>query len=326
MGARLDFPRRNGGARLQITKTALKYPKSGHAGKHWARALALAAMLLASPLASAAADAAKALHLRYSELREELAHNEYQRPLYLDSTEAGGSTKGDAYVVVQHPFDRVVEALSGSQQWCDVLILHMNTKYCRPGVDASGGSLLHVAMGRKFDQELDDAYPVEFAYRLLAADGELLQVELGAADGPMGTRDYRILFEAVPLGRKRSFIHLSYAYSFGMSARLAMQAYLATLGNSKVGFTVVDRTDDGEAVYVDGVRGAVERNTMRYSLAIEAYLGAWTLEPRQQLEKRLNDWFTASERYPLQLHEMDRDEYLAMKHKEVLRQQAPAAD
>jgi hypothetical protein len=49
------------------------------------------------------------------------------------------------------------------------------------------------------------------------------------------------------------------------------------------------------------MRGAIERNAMRYYLAIEAYLGALSVPTRQQADRRLMDWFDASERYPLQL-------------------------
>jgi hypothetical protein len=73
---------------------------------------------------------------------------------------------------------------------------------------------------------------------------------------------------------------------------------------------------------VGGVRGVMERNTMRYYLAIEAFLGALAAPPQARFEKRIRDWFAASERYPLQLHELDRAEYLGMKRVENLRQQA----
>ena len=43
----------------------------------------------------------------------------------------------------------------------------------------------------------------------------------------------------------------------------------------------------------------------------------------QQADKRLNAWFDGVERYPAQLHEMERGEYLDMKRKEIARQQAP---
>lgn len=101
-----------------------------------------------------------------------------------------------------------------------------------------------------------------------------------------------------------------------------MQTYLATAGSSKLGFTVTGKRDDGQPEYIGGMRGVVERNTMRYYLAIDSYLGAAREAPPVQLEKRLQSWFTATERYPRQLHEMDRGEYLEMKHAEYLRQQS----
>ena len=103
-----------------------------------------------------------------------------------------------------------------------------------------------------------------------------------------------------------------------------MKAYLATLGSAKVGFSVAGRRPDGGTIMVDGVRGVAERNTMRYYLAVEAYLGSQSVPPTDQLEKRLHDWFAATERFTLQLHELNEDEYLAMKRKEVFRQQAGA--
>ncbi len=148
---------------------------------------------------------------------------------------------------------------------------------------------------------------------------------MAAATGPMGTRDYRLALEAVPLDDKRSFIHMSYAYGYGTAARLAMSAYLATAGRDKIGFSITGKADDGKPVYIDGVRGVVERNTMRYYLAIEAYLGSLSAPPGEQQEKRLRDWFAATERHPAQLHEIDRDDYLAMKRHELQRQKAGAA-
>ena len=66
-----------------------------------------------------------------------------------------------------------------------------------------------------------------------------------------------------------------------------------------------------------GVRGLVERNTMRYYLAIVAFMEASRLAPERRLEARLRSWFAAVERYPVQLHEMDQQEYLEMKRVEA---------
>ncbi len=93
-----------------------------------------------------------------------------------------------------------------------------------------------------------------------------------------------------------------------------MQGYLATLGADKVGFTATGKDSAGEPAYVGGVRGVVERNTMRYYLAIDAYMDS----PRQ-LAPRLAAWFDSTERYARQLHEVEREDYLAMKRNEYKR-------
>jgi ABC-type ATPase with predicted acetyltransferase domain len=104
----------------------------------------------------------------------------------------------------------------------------------------------------------------------------------------------------VPADHERTFVHFTYSYDFGALAKTAMSVYFNTVGREKVGFTVVDSTPDGRPVYIGGLRGALERNIMRYYLAMKAYLGALSAPPQERLEKRLKDWFALTERYPLQ--------------------------
>ena len=261
------------------------------------------------------------LRARYAALEDSLRHNQFHRALTLDSSEAPDGVTGDIHALLDYPFRTVGAALNSPGNWCDILILHLNTKYCR--VAAAGqGRVLNVSIGRKYDQPLDKAYRVVFAYRVTARTPNYLRVQLNADEGPLSTRDYRIVLEAIPLKSGQTFIRLSYSYAYGLMGRLAMQAYLGTIGRAKVGFTVAGTQADGQPLHVGGMRGLVERNTMRYYLAIEAFLGALSAPPRAQLEKRLHDWFAASERYPRQLHEMDEGAYLDMKRKETRRQQA----
>jgi hypothetical protein len=128
-----------------------------------------------------------------------------------------------------------------------------------------------------------------------------------------------LFFEAVPIDVDSTFIHFSYAYSYGMMARVGMRAYLATLGGDKVGFTVTGKGRGGEALYVDGVRGVLERNTMRYYLAIEASLDALNVDPAARVDKALGDWFDRTERHPRQLHEVSKSQ---MKREEYRRQRS----
>ncbi len=272
------------------------------------------------PAVAQAQDAA-ALRARYAALSERLASNPFQRPLHLESSERSSDLKGDSYAVIDQAFAVVGPALQGMGAWCEILILHLNVKRCQASTPPAGDTI-SLNIGRKSDQPAADAYRFDFLYKLVATQPDYLQVTLNAEDGPLGTSHYRIVLEVVALDARRSFMHLSYAYAYGVTARMAMQAYLATTGRDKLGFSVIGTQADGRPAFIGGTRGVVERNTMRYMLAVEAYLATLSVPAPQQLDKRLNAWFSAVERYPLQLHELDREEYLAMKRREIRRQGA----
>jgi hypothetical protein len=155
----------------------------------------------------------------------------------------------------------------------------------------------------------------------VAKQADFFESRLQAAEGPIGTRDYRIAVSAVPLDGKRTFLRLHYSYAYGVAGRVAMGAYLSTTGANKVGFTVVGRDADGQPQYIGGVRGAIERTAMRYYLAVDAYLDSLSQPPRKQVDSRIRRWFDESERFPRQLREMDWPTYANMKLAEVERQQ-----
>lgn len=266
------------------------------------------ACLLACASLVAHADAGD-LRGRHAELKEQLRNNAYGRPLFIDSKEGTNSLQGDVYAVLDHPFGKVKEALQDPDAWCEIMLLPFNTKACH-----ASGSRLAMRIGRKPDQPVDQAYRIDFSYQNASASSDYFESRLTAGQGPFGTRDYVIVAEAVPLDGGKTFMHMRYAYGFSGSGRFAMQAYLATAGASKVGFTT------------GGVRGAVERNAMRYYLAIDAYLDTLNVPAALRVEKRVNEWFSATERYPKQLREMDRSSYVAMKRQEYDRQQTASVN
>ncbi|HVE10226.1 MAG TPA: hypothetical protein VNE00_23425 [Paraburkholderia sp.] len=272
----------------------------------------------------ARADSAADLRAQYQNLAQQLAHNAFHRPLYLDSSEAQNALKGDIYAVLDYPFATVNGALNdpaqGAANWCDVLILHLNIKYCHAST-GSNGSTLSVNLGKKTEEELSSTFRVTFNYRPDVSRSDYFKVDLNADKGPMSTKDYRIVLEAVALDSKRTFIHLTYSYGYGTAGRLAMKTYLATIGSDKVGFSTKSGANDAQGEYIGGVRGLTERNTMRYYLAIDAYLGSLAAPADKRVEQRFASWFDATEQYPRQLHEVERDDYLQMKRHEYQRQQ-----
>jgi hypothetical protein len=280
---------------------------------------ALALLLCLGVLPSSARADAGELRARYGELRDELRRNAFGHALHIESAEQPDRLTGEVYALLDHPFAAVSGALRDPARWCDILILPFNTKYCH-AVQAEGGPALLVRIGRKFDQPVERAYKLQFAWRNVTAREDFFDTRLQAREGPVGTRDYRIAVQAVPVEGNRTFLRLNYSYGFGTAGRMAMQLYLGTVGADKVGFSVVGRDANGQPQYIGGVRGAVERNAMRYYLAVDAFLDSLAAPPAQQVERRIRTWFAATERYA-QLREMDAATYSAMKRQEVQRQQ-----
>jgi hypothetical protein len=252
---------------------------------------------------SAQAQDAVALRARYAALTEQLANNPFGRPLHVESSASGGAHNGQIYAVVAQPYPIVASALARPEGWCQILTLQVNIKGC--SADQSGQALV-AFITRKPRDAIDSAHRIDFRYEPTTKNGDYLNVTLSASSGPMGTHDYQIMLEAAPLDARHTFMHMSYAYTLGAVARMAMNAYLAGTGRDKRGFSVSG-----------GERGVVERSAMRYYLAVEAYLETLSATTGQRLEARLRNWYAAISRYP-QLHEVvGAEEYVEMKHREA---------
>lgn len=305
------------------TEPTLPIESRRQAAARAARVVLLAVLALGTAAGGAqptAATAGASLRERFAALDRQSQPNPFQAPVYLQATEAQDRVQGDVYALVNLPFREARPALERIEDWCRILSLHLNVKYCRPS-DGAGSNTLTIGVGPKYERSLSSVNWVRFAVQTASSGDEHLQIVLRAPSGPFNTRDYRMSVEMVPF-EGRSLLHLSYGYSYGLAASLAMQTYLATTGRDKVGFTVVGRQADGQPIYVDGLRGVIERNVMRYYFAFDAYLGAQRRPPQDRLLKSLQDWFDATERHPRQLREVSRSEYLDMKLQEFERQRA----
>jgi hypothetical protein len=287
-------------------------------------AATLAAALFLPMAAQAGAIGPAGLKAHHAGVAPQLASNAFGGPLVLQSEEVARRIEGDVYAVVDHSFAAVSTALADPAQWCEILILHLNTKYCGR-VQEQGATRVDVRVGKKGPQAVQAATLLSFAWRAPTVRPDYLSVQMDAGQGPYDTRDYRLMAEAIPLEGGRTFLHMGYAFSYGGASDFAMNLYLNTIGRDKVGFTRVGARRSQDDGFVGGMRGVAERNTMRYYLAIDAYLDSIAAPAPQQLEKRLQAWFDATEKYPRQLREVDRESYLRMKRDEVRRQQTAVA-
>ncbi len=277
-----------------------------------------AAILLCAGSASAVEKSRQGEELlldTYHRNMAKLERNSFGLPLFLESFERDDRVHVDVYGIFDYPFSTVANTLKIPPNWCDVVSLHPNVKACTYR-ELSDAWLLTFHLGRKVYQPPEDTRQVSYHYRTVAQQQGYLDIILSADGGPFGTKDHRMTFEALPLDGGRTFVHVSYAYSSSLALRLAEKSYFATLGRSKVGFTVAGTDRNGNPVYIGGRRGAIERNAVRYYFAIQSFLNTVHYPEESRFGMRISQWYDLTNRYRRQLFELERENYLALKTKE----------
>jgi hypothetical protein len=248
-----------------------------------------------------------------------LQTNSFGLPLFLESFERADRVHVDVYGIFDYPFSSVVNVLKVPANWCDIVSLHPNVKACTYR-ELPGTWLLTFYIGRKVYQSPEAARQVIYQYRNVDQQQGYLDIMLTADAGPFGTKDHRMRFEALPLEGGRTFVHVSYSYSDSIALRLAGKAYFATLGWGKVGFTVTGTDRNGNPAYIGGPRGAIERNAVRYYLAIQSFMNTLRYPEKNRFSMRISDWYDLTTRYRKQLFDLDRKDYLTFKVKEHMNQ------
>lgn len=249
---------------------------------------------------------------RYRSLQPKLEKNGFGLPLYLESSDRDGRLHVDVYGVFDHGFTSVLNALSAPANWCDIASLHPNVKACTYD-RISGGWQLTFYNGRKFYQSPADSRRSVYSYRSEENKQDYLDITLSAEKGPLGTKEHRMKVEALPLEKARSFVHVSYDYQYGSSLKLAEKIYFATLGRGKVGFTIEGADSSGNPVYVGGPRGAIERNAVRYYLAIRSFMDMIKYPGEKRFAMMVDEWYDLTDHFRKQLFEMEKKDYMACK-------------
>ena len=248
----------------------------------------------------------------FDKIKPELEQNVYGIPVYVVSNAENKTMLGEVYGILNYPFQDVRQALGTPENWCDIVPQHLNIKACTYQ-HHDGYCELTFYTGRKYYENPEDVYKISYRYMRSDSKDDYFHVNLTADSGPMGTKEYRIEVEAIPLDDFRTFIHFSYTYKYNFLTKLGMQTYLATLGSNKVGFSVTGKDEQGNPVFIDGMRGIIERNAVRYFLTIKSYLGTVRVSEDKRFNARIGAWFDLTEKHHQQLYEMDKDDYLEYK-------------
>ncbi len=251
----------------------------------------------------------------YTQLKPMLEKNVYGIPVYVHSKDENDTMTGVIYGVLHHPIEAVKRSLGSAANWCEIAPQHLNIKACTYQ-SVKNFCQLTFYSGRKYYEKADDVYQLGYRFEINEQSKNFIHIGLSANDGPVGTSHYHLNVKAIPIDKSNSFIYFSYSYQYNFISSMGMGTYLATLGSGKVGFSVTDQNEQGKPVYINGVRGIIERNAVRYYLAIQSYLDTRHIPSDKQFNARINKWFDLTEKHHLQLYEMSKKDYLEYKQQE----------
>ncbi len=246
----------------------------------------------------------------------ELLHRSaFGLPIVVESFEKDDKVHVDIYGILDYSFNNVVSMLSSPVNWRDIVFIHPNVK-ASSYREQDGAKLLTFYLGKKTYQPPEDARQITCRYRIIEQIPSYLSIMLKADKGPFATKNHTMSFEALPLDRRKTFVHVSYVYSDSAALRLAARAYFATIARDKVGFTITGTGSDGKPEYIGGPRGALERSTVRYYFAILSFMDTLQYPVESRFNIRLGKWHDLTSRYKRQLLDLDKRTYLELKTKE----------
>jgi hypothetical protein len=238
-------------------------------------------------------------------------------PIQVFSADREGVLEAKIHAVLDRDFSSLAEILSSPANWCELVPVVLNVKSCTWQTGANTTQLTFY-VGRKFYEPPEKAYKLNYAFILKAFRDDYFHIALVAMEGPLGTSDYLLEIEAIELSGK-TFLAVRTSYRSSVISRFGTRGYLATLGRDKIGFTVTGG-DAGNPEYIQGILGIVERNAVRYYLALEAYLETQQLQPDLRFAAAAELWYDLTEQFHDQLYEMDRADYLDIKRRERIQQ------
>jgi hypothetical protein len=254
---------------------------------------------------------------KYHEVEKELVHATDPVFFYVESAENKNSSHVDVYGTINYPFDIVQHELLIPTNWCQIVLPHPDVRACTYG-KTNNTWLLNIYNVNKSSEPIETAYQMKFVYHVSKLQPAYFNIGLTAREGPSHTRDHQIRLEAIPLERNKTFIHLRYSVDYNAMGYFIMKLF----GGTKIGFSIIGTDKAGHPVYVEELRGAVERDVVCHYLAILAYLNTREAPSDKRYERRISQWYDLSDHFKKQLFEMKRDEYLKYKNQDWEHQQS----
>jgi hypothetical protein len=251
------------------------------------------------------------LRARYEALLPVLEDSPFGVPLHLQSEDIDGHVGSEIHAVLDHEFEAFRAALRSPAGWCELISLHPFLRACT--LDAADSPAdLTVYHGSRKPAPLEKARRSQYRWERQVDASDFFKVAMQSDSQLVGTSDYRLTLEAIPLDNQRVFLRVGFSFRYGTFASMLMGTYF-TFMRGRPGFTVVDHTEEGEPVLVTGKVAALERNVMRFYLALQTYLEGTAQPEAERAEWRWRRWYALSTKYPRQLFDMEESVYMDRK-------------
>jgi hypothetical protein len=252
---------------------------------------------------------------RKAEILKAIEEAGLEQSIYIRSEERANGVSGSIYALMDEPFSELSTLLESPQAWCEITIIHQNVKGCLLDGAGSRSDKIRMYSGRMHYAPLSQANWYDYSLEQNVITRDYFRAAIHGPEGPFGTHDYRIVIEAVAAGPDRSLIHLGYSLGYTTLTRWAQKVYFATAGRDRIGFSQSDPDNDD---LVRGLRGMIERNTVRFYLALQTWL---EMPAEDEAQQRFIRWHELTEQHPDQLREQDLETYLDIKQREYANQQ-----
>jgi len=192
--------------------------------------------------------------------------------------------------------------------WCNIVLTHLNVRACTYK-KVNDTWLLNIYNVNKSSEPLEDAYHMKFEYIVSALQPVYFGIALTAHDGPFHTKDHQFGLEAMPLEKDMTFVHFRYSFGYSAFGYFLMKIFVG----GRTGFSIIGTDNDGNPVYVGGMRGLVERDVVYYYLAILSYLDTLKAPADQRFDMQIGQWYDLTACFPKQLFEMKKEDYFKYK-------------
>ncbi len=271
----------------------------------------------ASPGDYSSLSSSESLFHKYYEV-EKKQEKDFSPGLFtIESSVNNNTSRVDIYGVTSYPFNIVQSELLVPSNWCQIILSHHEIRACTYK-KMNDTWLLTIYNVNNFSKPLEAAYQMAFMYRISKLQPLYFDIVLTAQEGPSHSMDHQIRLEAMPIGNKKTFIHLHYSFNYSTLGYILMKMF----GGSKIGFSIIDTDRTGNPVYVKELRGTVERDVACHYLAILAYFDTLNIHVDQRFERRISRWIDLTTPFEKQLPEIKKQEYIGYKRQDWKNQQS----